>query len=331
MDPILFIDASCTFPYDLETYKTRALGGTEATVVRLAQKLSEKRPVIVAQHIRRHTTQCGNVTYVPLLENTTNGNFQSIVVLRNFQLSLDIRARCPNVPVWLWLHDLVTIYLIGYLRKVAKNNIGIITVSDFLKQQIINLKPLDPFLHSFPNIVRIYNPIDDLLVPDNTIYDANTLAFVSSPHKGLNYTLEVFKDIHKQYPFFELLVTNPGYFKTDTVKLNIPGVKNLGYLNHAENIQLMRKPLCLFYLNNEYPETFGLVLAEANAVGTPVLTHPLGATPEVLGNHDQLIDTSNIEAVTERLLQWHQGARPIVKANEAFRLSTIVKQWEDLL
>ena len=332
MNNILFIDPNFTDPYDLETYNTRALRGTDATVVKVAQKLSEKNSIVVAQHNRITSTQCSNVTYIPLskIDELQFHNIKSIIVLTNIRLSISIKEQFPHINVWVWLHDLPPFNFSLFLNKLATCGIGIITVSDFLKQQILDLKQIYPSVSPFPDVLRIYNPIDDSLAPDGSPYDPNLLAFISSPTKGLDYTLEVFKKIHEQHPQFELLVSSP-YPGTKFNNFNLPGVTNLGNLQHEEAMLLLRKSLCLFYLNHAYPEVFGLVLAEANAVGTPVLTHPFGAAAEVLGDSEQLIDTYDVNAVMNRLLKWHHGERPKVKGNDAFRLSNIVKQWEDLL
>ncbi len=328
MDPLLIADSACNKPYDLETLNSQALGGTEATVVRIAEKLGATRPVVVHQHNRRETSRSANVTYAPL--SNQSGPWHAIIVLRNPALALEMKEKFNNTPVWLWQHDLATISLMRFLKSLANQNIGIITVSDFLKQQIIDLAKLDPYLSPLPNIVRIYNPIDDQLSPDATPFDRHKLAFISSPHKGLDYTLSVFKIIQERHPQFELIVTNPGYYQPDFKLLNVPNVRYLGNLRHADNMRMIRSALCLFFLNHVFPETFGLVFAEANAVGTPVLTHPLGAAPEVLTNPEQLIDTHDIEAVETRLLQWHQGSRPKVSGDERFRLSAIARQWDEL-
>lgn len=93
----------------------------------------------------------------------------------------------------------------------------------------------------------------------------------------------------------------------------------------------MRSSLCLFYLNPLFPETFGLALAESNAVGTPVLAHPLGAVPEVILDDRQIINAYHLEKVVERLMLWHKGARPVVKVNENFRIERVIAHWQKLL
>ena len=76
---------------------------------------------------------------------------------------------------------------------------------------------------------------------------------------------------------------------------------------------------------------FGIVFLDANAVGTPVLTHPFGAAPEVLSDPVQLINTHHLPTVIHRLMHWHDGNRPKVTVQEKFRLSHIIKEWEKIL
>jgi glycosyltransferase involved in cell wall biosynthesis len=328
MNPILFIDTICPMPYDSHTLEIQALGGTEATVVRVAEKLSEKVQVIVVQHNRREISKVGNVVYSP---------WQAVICLIQPQHVKELVEEFGHSPMWIWFHDLISAPTFQYLKFMADHHVGAIVVSDFHAQQLLALRRLDPLLEVFPKVVRIYNPIDDDLQSDATPVDYNKLVFVSSPRKGLEYTLDAFEYVSQYMPELELHIANPGYLLNHPVFKHIeqmrnPKIKSLGALPHKHNIDQMRSALCLFALNHVMPETFGIALAESNAVGTPVLTHPMGGACEVLSSDPvQLINSHDLEAVVERLVQWREGKRPQVFANEAFRLSHIVKQWEDLL
>jgi glycosyltransferase involved in cell wall biosynthesis len=121
----------------------------------------------------------------------------------------------------------------------------------------------------------------------------------------------------------------------------------------------MRSALCVFYPNFVLPETFGLVFAEANAVGTPVLTHDCGAAAEVLAAHEQLLPVSPVsrryermtrllpralrpmlaaraerrglfEPYVERVRAW-RSHRPRVSADARFRLAAVAARWRALL
>jgi glycosyltransferase involved in cell wall biosynthesis len=330
MDPILFVDESCPYPYDPLLFNQMVLGGTEATVIRIVNKLSEQVPITVAQHNRPTSVRVKNVTYSPFLSHYLDDPWQAVVILRKPALAIHSRPMFKRAnQMWVWLHDLLDFYLLSYLEDLQQLDVGLIVVSDFHHKQIQDMVALDPFPFQLPKIQRIYNPIEDTLLPDETIVNKNKLFFASSPLKGFSYTIKVFTEIRKKHPHLMLFVSHPSYMQFK--KPQVPGLLHLGSLNHTDYLKHLRSAFCVFYPNHHYPETFGLVLAEANAVGTPVLTHPFGAAPEVLSNHDQLVNTHDVEALTERLLSWYNGERPKVAAQEAFRLSTVIQQWKAIL
>lgn len=323
---VLFLDYCCPAPYDTDS---EGLGGSEATVVRVAEKLSEHTPVVVAQHNRYEISRSKNVTYSPILLNYPKLAWKSIVVLKDPSIASYLRPQYPSSPMWVWLHDLLHNDMISFLKYMANTNIGVIAVSEFHRKLIVDISKIDPLLPALPKIEVIYNPIDDNLAPDNTPVNRNKLMFASAPFKGLQGTLEVFSQAKERNSEFELFVAFPSYIEMELPKID--GVHFLGNLSHADTIKHMRSSLCVFAINNVRPETFGLVFAEANAVGTPVITHPFGAAPEVLLNHEQLINTHNSHAVIEKLMEWHRGQRPVVNTSEAFRLSNVIPKWMKLL
>jgi glycosyltransferase involved in cell wall biosynthesis len=327
---ILIYDLNTPFPYDHETLEKGTLGGTEATVVRVAEKLAETFHVVVIQGKKTtHTTSPAGVQYVPYAPFYLNMPWHAVIVVRIVETAITVRSINPTVPIWLWAHDLLDIRFLPYIHTFRKKNIGMIFVSDFLMQQLKSIAQVDPFLPGLPEVVRIYNPIDDALVEDDTPVDSTKLLFASSFQKGLYDTIRCFTRLREIHCDFKLFVTNPGYNKDET--LPVEGVTLLGPLSHHENIQHMRSSLALFQLNHVHPETFGLVLAEANAVGTPILTHPLGAATEVLENKVQLINTFDKPAVIERILEWRFKERPKVHLPNKFRLSEVIKDWLTLL
>ncbi|MGC1730330.1 MAG: glycosyltransferase family 4 protein, partial [Steroidobacteraceae bacterium] len=205
---------------------------------------------------------------------------------------------------------------------------------------------------------RIYNPVDDGLVPDDAAIDPDKLVFFSSPNKGLKFTLDAFRALRRRMPQLRLCVGNPGY--RDLPAQRLDGVEWLGSLPHARIVAEARTALCTFSANFVIPETFGLVFAESHAVGTPVLTHDCGAAAEVLADREQLLPVGAAPRVYETLLHnltprrriwaadladrlglfdgyieriggWHRGARPRVGPDPRFRLSRVAAEWRTLL
>ena len=153
--------------------------------------------------------------------------------------------------------------------------------------------------------------------------DPDKLAFFSSPHKGLEWTVRVFDAPRRANPRFRLFVANPGYYQAHCLR-GLSGVVDLGCLAHREALRHVREALAVLLLNHTYPETFGLVLAEANAVGVPVLTHSLGAAPEVLDDPAQFVDARDVGSVVTKLMSWRAGCRPVVQGRECFRLKNVI-------
>jgi glycosyltransferase involved in cell wall biosynthesis len=257
------------------------------------------------------------------------------------------------------MHDQPTLSSERYLGKFAQllceAEVTIICVSRY---HAANIKAiLEPFDHGKQiNIVTIYNPVDDELVPDDSPVDPSSVIFFSSPNRGLAFTLDVFQALRRRMPDLKLRVANPGYFKRRPVA--VEGVEWLGSLPHSRVMELVRRSLCTLSANLVIPEPFGLVYAESNAVGTPVLAHNIGAAKEVLVDGEQVMPVTRLkrvyarltagwrghdlvryvadrlglfDAYAERLYRWRGGERPQVVPHQRFKLSTVAEQWRTLL
>lgn len=328
---ILIVDPTCPKPYDVNTLLTSPMGGTEASVVRLAEALAASgEEVRVTQHNRTEVAKYGAV-YTPF---GGNEDFKPthVVVLRAPLVLKTARRQYPNAKLYLWCHDLFSAagWSEGFQAVVDTQAIPVL-VSDFHKTQMYDVMRSINFVGEVPSR-RIYNPIADDLRPDNTPVDINKLVFFSSPHKGLEHTLKIFerfKDF-KELKDMKLYVANPGYFP-DGASDNSNMVVRLGPLCHTDVLQHVRSSLGVFHLNGVFPETFGLVHAECNAVGTPFLSSRLGATPELCDHPAELIDVMDPKAVIDRIIDWKTLSRPRVRGQANFRMTKIIREWKELL
>ncbi|MGH8139601.1 MAG: glycosyltransferase [Steroidobacteraceae bacterium] len=204
----------------------------------------------------------------------------------------------------------------------------------------------------------IYNPVDDALVPDGSAVDERKLVFFSSPNKGLAFTLDAFRALHRRMPDLRLRVGNPGYKIRKSAA--IEGVEYLGPQPQERIHAEVRTALCTFFPNFVLPETFGLVFAESKAVGTPVLTHDCGAAAEVVADSQQVLPVTLAHRVyetalhnfspywrggpariadrlglfdvyIERIRAWRSGTRPHSAPDPRFRLTAVADQWRALL
>jgi glycosyltransferase involved in cell wall biosynthesis len=328
---LLFIDSVCPSPYTPYTLQTKGLGGTEATVTRVAEALADYfKEVTVMQKGRNGSDIAHKALYTPIKPHLMNEKHHATIVLRDPQVAINVRKYKKHEPIWLWLHDLVTPKMIPFMRQLGELDIGVICVSEWHKTQFVEMaKTVD--MPKFPKVRRIYNPIDDALGIDRppSVVDRNKLVFFSSPHKGLDYALKSFRNLRVFNPEFKLYIANPGYMESGAIEQE--GVVNLGVLSASEVHKHVAESLCVFYPNHVFPETFGLVMAEANALGTPVITHPHGAAPEVLRSTYQMCDTRNPKALIDRVMLWYNEGRPKVKAVSDFRMCNVALDWAKVL
>jgi len=352
MASILFFDPACRHPYDTRTLKHQALGGTESTVVRIADALD----AFVVQHNRTET-------YGRYRPPGADRTITHVIVNRDSRAIPAVRELYPAARVFLWLHD--------RLRPGSKRGRRLATTAQVLRELAVTVicvsdtqrRGVEAALRSIRVADRvraftIYNPIDDALAPDDTRIDPDKLVFFSSPNKGLAFTLDAFRALKRKMPDLKLVVGNPGYKMRSAVR--IAGVEYLGPQPQERIHAQVRTALCTFFPNFRIPETFGLVLAESKALGTPVLTHDCGAALEILADPQQVLPVTAAHRLyegafgalgprwragparladalglfspyLERIAAWRSGARPTTVPDPRFRLSTVVKHWHALL
>lgn len=326
------MDTVCPKAYNLTTLQTEALGGSEATLVRIAQALALKEDyaVMVVQHNRKEEALNEGVMYKPF-GSSKEFNPTHIVVQRNVAALKQVREQYPHAKLYLWCHDVVG----GDVwTKFAQSLVNTQTLPIFVSQwhqtQFYEFLRSIQFVGSVPSKV-LYNPIDNDLKPNGTDYDPNKYVFFSSPHKGLARVLEIFERF-KDFPELKdskLYIANPGYFPNDTTQA--PWLINLGALPHSAVINHVRSAQAVLHLNNVFPETFGIVHAECNAVGTPFLNAAWAATPELADHPEELIDVSDNKKVIDRLIKWKTKGRPAVRGNPNFRMYKVIREWTDFL
>jgi len=352
MSPVLFYDPVCQQPYDTRTLHTHAMGGTEATLVRVADALG----AWVMQHNR--TEDWERYARPRRLAGITR-----VVVNRDSRALPFVRECYPEARVYLWLHDRFhpharrARWLAGTAALLRECAATVVCVSDWQRAGVeAALRSIG--LAGAVTAHTIYNPVDDALRPDDTAVDPEKLVFFSSPNKGLNFALDAFAELRRALPRLRLLVGNPGYKSAPAAPR--AGVEFLGALPQARMHAQVRSALCTFFPNFVIPETFGLVFAESHALGTPVLTYACGAAAEIVGDPEQLLPVSRaarcyesvvgnlparwrwgparlaaaaglFDAHVERIRSWHGGSRPQTGPDARFRLSGVRERWLQLL
>jgi len=352
MAPLLFFDPLCPRPYGEASLRQGALAGTEASTVRIAEALD----AWVAQHNR--TEAQGR--YRP---PSAVAHVRRVVVLRDPR-ALKAAARLfPGARLTLWVHDRIepgssrARWFTAAAPELRRLQPDVVCVSDYQRERVAATLAGIPGCAQLA-VRRIYNPVEDAIVPDGTPVDPTKLVFFSSPNKGLRFALDAFRALKRRMPDLRLCVGNPGYKSFAAARL--AGVEWLGSLPHARVLAEARTALCTFSPNFVIPETFGLVFAESRALGTPVLTHDCGAAREVLGDTGELLPVTwaqrayeaplhrlepfwravparladrlgLFDRYIERVRCWRNGGRPRVGPDPRFRLSVIAAEWRSHL
>lgn len=322
MQPALRLIDPCAPRAYADAADLAGLGGTEATVLRIVAALARHASITVEQAARQMPTRQGQVAFVPMDLAARSDNLT--IVINSWKVALAVARRNPGARVCVWQHVVPGRHNRVMAADLVAAGITLLCVSDSLRRTLTRM------LDAPVRMQVLHNPISDDLHPDGTPHDPDLLVFTSAPHKGLDQVLAAFTTLRQTIPTLRLELADPGYLIWPVGDLPA-GVTRLGSLPHAQVISRMRQALCLFYPQQRFAETFGLVIAEANAVGTPALLHGgLGANDEVASDPSQCIDGGDPTQIADRISAW-RAHRPLVRANPAFRLCRVVADWQALL
>jgi len=133
-------------------------------------------------------------------------------------------------------------------------------------------------------LATVYNGIDVQLYPLQERAGKN-LVFLGRihPDKGVHLAIEVARQTGRRL-IIAGIIQDKGYFQQCIEpSLNDEDVRYIGPVDVAGKNELFAGAVALLHLNT-IPERFGLVLAEANAAGVPVIAMDLGSCREVIAD-----------------------------------------------
>jgi len=329
MSKIVIIDTVCNKAYDNQVFLAESLGGSEATALRIAIYLSDTHAIALEQHNRAVVRVEGpRLRFTPL---ETEENADIVILMRVQDYYKRAKERFPRAKFVIWMHDWATERSFNdydTLKGITK-----LCVSESLSTQcrdFLKIKYYYPEALFNYKVKTIHNVLDIGISSPISSYDKNKLCFISSPHKGLKKTLEVFMHVNRMLPETKLYIANPGYLPS--IETDIPNIVNLRERPFYSLMENIKDSMCLLYPNDVFPETFGLVVAECNALGIPVLTYRLGALPELINNPAQYLKRDmSIKDIADKVISWYNGNRPFVRKNLDFTPQRIIPKWERLI
>jgi len=205
-------------------------------------------------------------------------------------------------------------YLDRNLEKSLRKATRIITLSDFVRQEVLNTFAFDP-----ANVVTVPVGVDDRFRPQgvqgtqdimarNGLEHGRYILSVATiePRKNLHGLVRAFMRLpaHLRAAYPLVLCGASGWHESHMEQsLNAlareGSIRRLGYIHEADLPGLYAGAAAFAFPS--FYEGFGLPPLEAMASGTPVLASATGSILEVVGDAGLLVDPHDDEALTEGL------------------------------
>ena len=179
-------------------------------------------------------------------------------------------------------------------------------------------------------LATVYNGIDLSLYP-LVPFPGRELIFLGRihPDKGVHLAIEVARQSGRPL-LIAGIIQDDAYFQTQ-VKPHIDGhnICYVGPVGVAEKNALFARASALLHLNT-IPERFGLVLAEANCAGVPVVAMDLGSCREVIKHGQTGFLVNNIPEAVDALQRLPEIDRRTCRkrVEKYFSIDTMVKAYE---
>lgn len=215
-----------------------------------------------------------------------------------------------------------------YFTSIDKFHI--VTVSNWLKETVENS------FFKGKNIKCIYNGIDtNVFKPVQSTLRKKLgienkfvilgVASVWNSGKGLNEFIELSKKIDDDSVIILIGLS-------DEQIEDLP--KNMIGISRTENIEELVKfyTLADVFINLSIEETFGLVVAEALACGTPAIVYDSTACPEVVELKEScIVKSHNIDELTKKINFFKiMNEKLVIKLNKKFNLNEMLSHYVDL-
>ena len=179
-------------------------------------------------------------------------------------------------------------------------------------------------------LATVYNGIDLSLYPLRES-SGDDLIFLGRihPDKGVHLAIEIARLSGRRLIIAGIIQDEAYYRERIEPQIDDEKVRYIGPVGIAEKNELFARACALLHLNT-IPERFGLVLAEANAAGVPVIAMDLGSCREVIedGRTGFLVD--NVEQAVravERIAEI-DGRACRRRVEQRFSIETMVTAYE---
>jgi glycosyltransferase involved in cell wall biosynthesis len=179
-------------------------------------------------------------------------------------------------------------------------------------------------------VATVYNGIDLSLYPFQPL-GGDYLVFLGRihPDKGVHLAIEVAQRSGRRLVIAGIVQDRAYFDERVQPYLNDTSVRFIGSVDAAGKNELFARAYALLHLNT-IPERFGLVLAEANAAGVPVIAMNLGSCREVIGDGVTGFLAGGVDEAVECLSRVPEIDRAACRQRvvERFSIETMVRGYE---
>ena len=228
--------------------------------------------------------------------------YNSSPVVTTMQDLTTVRFRNPDKnPVVFWIKQQIYKWV---NKKVAKKSSHIITISNFVKNDLIKFTGVNPekitvTLESADELPKGNEPADELIGKKFIMYIGRP-----TPHKNLRRLIDAFALLQEKYPDLTLALAgkkDSNYARHETY-VNEHGIKNVVFTGFISDEQLrwMYENTAV-YCFPSLSEGFGLPGLEAMLHGAPVASSTATCLPETHGDAAHYFDPFSVEDIAKSI------------------------------
>lgn len=343
---IAFIDLAL-WDYSIESVKEMPLGGSQSALCYLAINFAQLgHDVFLLNGIEYPTISCG-IGCLPISSVSTKfwNKLDFIIVLNCADCGKEFRVLCgTQTQLVLWSgHAEDQPAIQGLLEEEERNAYdSFVLISEWQKSSYLKKFNLNP-----NKIVIFRNSIgekfENFFDSHDSIVDAKhgplTLAYTSTPFRGLELLLDIFPKIRSHHPDVKLKIfSSMKVYQVSSSEdeaeygpiyerfRQMEGVEYIGSIPQAELAEELKKVAILAYPNT-FPETSCIAVMEAMASGCYVISSELGALPETMAAFGSLISLeSGIEAYKEEFVKITVDILSKLKSNSKTELENQLRK-----
>ncbi|WP_048048280.1 glycosyltransferase family 4 protein [Methanosarcina mazei] len=222
-----------------------------------------------------------------------------------------------------------------YFEKIAlKNADCVIAVSDWVKQNIDNIIGCNTKTVYIPNGINYekYEPLPQKQnIKNPSILTVGRLVKL----KGMDLLIKALPNIKELIPNIHLYIAGEGVqcekLKSLAVRLNVQeNITFLGFVSEDKIIKMLSS--VDIFVTSSRSETFGIVVLEALAAGTPVIASNVGGIPQLLNNGEYglLVEPENPEDLSSAVIKLIKDPVLMGELSKKGRLRAQEYSWNEI-